>query len=277
MQKRTFFWKAYDGKKIYGCEWAADRPKGVICLAHGLGEHVERYEYMAHWFNTHGFTVVGYDRRGHGHSEGKRGHSNGLEPLLDEISQLLVEARTGYQDLPVFLYGHSQGGGLVLSYALRRNPDITGIIASAPWIQLSFTPPQALIALGKLMRKIYPGFLQANNLNTQLLSRDPEVVKAYEQDPLVHDRISAAAGIGMLEEGDWMLQQKGGFPIPLLIMHGDEDGVTSAEASEALAGQLEGDVTYKLWPEMYHELHNEPEKEMVFQYVLDWLEAPRTA
>lgn len=273
MHKRTFSWKAADGVSIHGCEWQSAEPKAVVCLTHGLGEHIERYEHMAQWFNARGFAVIGFDRRGHGQSGGKRGHSPALEVLLDEIAQLLVEARTAYQDLPLFLYGHSQGGGLALSYVLRRNPRITGVIASAPWIQLSFTPPPALIALGKLMRKWYPGFLQPNNLDPQLLSRDAEVVEAYKQDPLVHDRISAAVGIDMMKEGDWIMAQKGGFPIPLLIIHGTTDGVTSMEASEVFTGQLEGDVTFKAWPKMYHELHNEPEKEQVFQYVSDWLNA----
>jgi alpha-beta hydrolase superfamily lysophospholipase len=77
----------------------------------------------------------------------------------------------------------------------------------------------------------------------------------------------------MMQEGDWMMQQKGGFPVPLLIAHGEADGITSAEASEAFAAQLEGDVTFKPWPELYHEIHNEPEKEAHFQYVLEWLNA----
>jgi alpha-beta hydrolase superfamily lysophospholipase len=273
MQKRIFSWTAADGLKIHACEWAAAEPRAVIALAHGLGEHIDRYAHMARWFNARGFSVLGYDRRGHGHSEGKRGHSPGLEPLRDEIARLLVESRTLYQDLPIFLYGHSQGGGLALSYTLRRNPKISGVIASAPWIQLSFTPPAALVTLGKLMRKIYPGLLQPNNLETHLLSRDASVVKAYEADPLVHDRISAAVGIDMMQEGDWIMRQKGGFPVPLLIAHGEADGVTSSSASQAFVAQMEGDVTFKPWPDLYHEIHNEPEKEAHFQYVLKWLNA----
>lgn len=273
MQKRVFSWKTADGVVIKGCEWPASEARGVICLAHGLGEHIHRYEHMAQWFNAAGFSVVGYDRRGHGQSGGKRGHSPNLEFLMDEIARLLAEARAVYEELPVFLYGHSQGGGLVLSYALRRNPNISGVIASAPWIQLSFAPPAALVALGKMMRTLYPSLLQPNNLETRLLSRDERVVEAYEKDPLVHDRISAAVGIDMMKEGDWLLNQKGGFPVSLLVVHGASDGITSAEASEKFVEQLEGDVTYKSWAGLYHELHNEPEKESLFQYVQEWLVA----
>ncbi|HKK80464.1 MAG TPA: lysophospholipase, partial [Phaeodactylibacter sp.] len=238
MEERAFDWKAADGTYIYAWEWQAEQARAVICLAHGLGEHVGRYEAFAEWFVERGITVIGYDRRGHGKSAGKRGHSMGVEPLLDEVARLLVEAETRYQKLPIFLYGHSQGGSLVLSYALHRHPNLSGIIASAPWISLAFEPPAPLIALGKLMRRIYPAFQQSNNLNTADLSRDPEVVEAYEADPLVHDRITAGNAINMMEEGAWLLRQRGDFPCPLLVLHGTGDKVTSAEASETFVSHL---------------------------------------
>lgn len=279
MEARSFYWQTADHTEIYGCEWPVAAPRGVLVLAHGLGEHIHRYAHFAHWFNEHGFAVLGYDRRGHGRSAGRRGHSPGLEPLRDEIAHLLVEAQTAYQELPVFLYGHSQGGGLVLSYTLRRNPDLAGVIASAPWIKLAFQPPKVLVALGQLMRNIYPRLQQSNNLDPKLLSQDEEVVQAYERDPLVHDRISAAVGIDMMKEGAWLASQKTAFPCPLLLMHGDQDGVTSHEASRELAGRLKGDVSFHSFPGLFHELHNEPAQTDVFETVLQWMEerAARTA
>ena len=272
MQKRNFSWTAADGVEIYACDWSVSEPKAVVAISHGLGEHIDRYEHMAQWFNAKGFAVMGYDRRGHGRSEGKRGHSLGLAPLLDEIGQLIKAAHNSYKGIPVFLYGHSQGGGLSLSYLLRRNPQIAGVIVSAPWITLAFVPPSVLIMLGKLMRKIYPAFTQPNNLQTDLLSRDKAVVDAYNNDPLVHNQITAAVGIDMLREGEWLLQQKRKIDLPLLILHGEADGVTSAESSEQFAAQIEGDITFKPWAEMYHELHNEPEQEALFTFVQNWIE-----
>lgn len=273
MQERIFDWKADDGTFIYAREWQAASPRAVLCLAHGLGEHIGRYEHFAKWFVERNVTVMAYDRRGHGRSSGKRGHSPDMAALLDEVAQLLVEAETSYQDVPIFLYGHSQGGGLVLSYALHRHPNLAGIIASAPWISLAFEPPAPLIALGKLMRKLYPGFQQSNNLKTSHLSRDTEVVKAYEADPLVHDRITAANGISMMEEGEWLLRQNGAFPCPLLLLHGSADKVTSAAGTQAFAERLEGDVQFELLDGLYHELHNEPEWEEVLERVEQWMTA----
>jgi alpha-beta hydrolase superfamily lysophospholipase len=273
MQERIFDWKAEDGTFIYAREWQASSPKAVLCLAHGLGEHIGRYEHFAKWFVERDITVMAYDRRGHGKSSGKRGHSPGIAALQDEVAQLLVEAETNYQGIPIFLYGHSQGGGVVLSYALHRHPNLAGIIASAPWIGLAFEPPAPLIVLGKLMRRLYPAFQQSNNLKTEHLSRDPEVVKAYENDPLVHDRITAANGMSMMEEGEWLLQQNGNFPSPLLLLHGSEDKVTSAAATQAFAERLEGDVQFELLDGLYHELHNEPEWEEVLKQVEQWMAA----
>lgn len=271
MQETEFNWRTGDGLNIYAKEWKADNPRGVICLVHGLGEHVNRYDHLARYFTEKGFSIMGYDRRGHGRSEGIRGHAPDAEALLDEVARLLVETEINYQGLPVFLYGQSQGGLLALAYALKRHPNIQGIIASSPWIRLSFEPASVMVALGKIMYRVYPAFSQPNGLNTAHLSRDQAVVKAYEQDPLVHNRITAAMGIAMLSQSRWLDKYSGPFPVPLLLMHGTADQITSPQASEALARRLEGDVTFKAWQGLYHEAHNEDIKEQVFEFVLGWL------
>ncbi len=273
MQEYTFDWKTQDGLHIYARCWEAGSPKAVICVAHGLGEHIGRYEHFARWFTARGYTVMGYDRRGHGRSAGRKGHSPGVSALVDEAAQLIIEARTRYQKLPIFLYGHSQGGAIVLSYLMRRHPKLSGVIASAPWLRLAFEPPAALIALGKVMRSIYPGFQQANNLDTSKLSRDSKVVADYEADPLVHNRITAGNAISMMEEGEWLLQQTGAAPCPLLVLHGTGDEVTSAEASRAFAENLSGDVAFEALDGLYHEIHNEPEWEAVLSKAAEWMDA----
>ncbi|MCO6476507.1 MAG: lysophospholipase [Phaeodactylibacter sp.] len=275
MQETEFNWQTSDGLNIYAKEWKAREPQGVICLVHGLGEHVNRYAHLARFFTGRGFSVIGYDRRGHGRSAGLRGHTPDAETLLDEVAKLLIEAEIRYRARPVFLYGQSQGGQLVLAYALKRHPNIQGIIASSPWIRLSFEPSPVMIALGKLMHRLHPTFTQSNGLNPSHLSRNPQVVKAYQEDPLVHDRITAATGIAMLRQSHWLDGYSGAFPVPLLLMHGSADKITSPEASRALAGRLEGNVTFKLWDGAYHEIHNEDIQEQAFEYVLGWLEKHR--
>ncbi|MCB0593409.1 MAG: lysophospholipase [Lewinellaceae bacterium] len=271
MQESEFNWQTEDGLAICAKEWKAEKPKGVICLVHGLGEHIGRYAHLARFFTAEGFSVIGYDRRGHGRSEGLKGHAPDSEALLDEVAQLLVEAEIRHRELPVFLYGQSQGGLLIVAYALRRHPNIQGVIASSPWIRLSFEPPAAMVALGKLMHRIYPTFSQSNGLNAAHLSKDPAVARAYEEDPLVHDRITAAMGMAMLGLSRWLNAYSGPFPVPLLLMHGTADRITSPEASRDFAERLQGDVTFKAWDGLYHEIHNEKSKDQVFRFVLGWL------
>ena len=249
-----------------------DPPKAVICMVHGHGEHIERYEHLAEALCKAGYTFVGFDLRGHGQSAGERGHTPSYETLLDDIEVFLAEVEKDYPDIPHILYGHSMGGNLVLNYALRRKPKLEGVISTSPWLRLAFEPPAIQVFLGKVMDKIYPGFIQSSGLKTEYLSHDPEVVRAYEKDPYVHDKISARLFMGMYESGLWALEHAAEFSYPLLLMHGSADKITSAEASREFAKSAGENVTLRIWDGLYHETHNEPEKAEVFKAIFDWLD-----
>ncbi len=272
MRNEEFSWTTNKGLNIYAKEWKTNNPQGVIGLVHGLGEHINRYNHLGSYFNQKDFAVIGFDQIGHGQSAGPRGHATDVDSLLDNVAQLLVEIELRHPDLPVFLYGHSMGGGLVLNYVLRRHPTIDGAVATSPWVDLPHPPSAGRVMLGKFMRMIYPRYAEPNGLDANHLSHDPEVVKAYLSDPLVHDQISAALGVGMMEAGQWLLNFKGTAQIPLLIMHAGEDEITSAKASEQLAGQLTGDVTWKSWNGLRHEIHNEAQQEEVFRFTYNWMQ-----
>jgi len=177
-----------------------------------------------------------------------------------------------YPDLPVFLYGHSMGGHLLLRYLIRRHPNISAAVVSAPHIRLAFTPNPLLVGLGKVMRKLYPTFSQENQLDTALLSRNPAVQPAYDADPNVHAKLTSQTGIDILENADLLDHYADGLDVPVLLMHGDADGITSHHGSQDFAQRNPEDLTFKSWPNLYHELHNEPEREEVFSFVLHWLE-----
>jgi len=232
-----FSWTNPNGNTVYAAEWAVPSARAVVGLLHGVGEHCRRYDHLAAWLNNHGIAVVGYDRQGFGRSEGKRGHSASLGELLDEVSHLTVECERRYPDTPVFLYGHSMGGMLLLRYLIKRHPRISGAIVSAPHIRLSFKPSPVLVGIGKLMRGLKPDLTLSNDLDLDQLSRDPEVRPAYEADPLVHDKLSAQLGIDMLEAGREIDAWSGSLSVPTLMMHGTADGLTSPTASAAFAGK----------------------------------------
>lgn len=266
-------WKNAEGISLHAVHWPVDGPKAVIALVHGQGEHIGRYHHLARWFNARGVAVLGFDQQGHGKSGGKRGHVAHLDAYLDDIGLLLGEARRLYPGLPLFLYGHSMGGNLTLNYVLRRRPDgLAGLIATGPWIRLAFEAPALKVAAGRLLRRLMPTISLPTGLAAHFLSHDTAVVQAYKTDPFVHDQLSAAAGLALLEGGAWLDGYAGNSPVPLLLMHGGADKITSAPATRALAGRLQGDVTFREWADLYHEIHNEKEQEQVFDFTIAWME-----
>ncbi|TXF90396.1 lysophospholipase [Neolewinella aurantiaca] len=272
MQAAEFSWKNDNGNQIYAVEWPVPQARAVIGLVHGVGEHCRRYDEMAAWYNAHGIAMVGYDRQGYGRSEGRKGYAENYKEYIDEIAHLLIECERRYPDLPVFLYGHSMGGHLLLRYLIRRHPNISGAVVSAPHIRLSFQPNPVLVGIGKILRNLYPTFTQENKLDTNMLSRTPGVKATYEADPYVHAKITSRTGIDILENADELNQYDEGIDVPVLLMHGEADGLTSHDGSKDFAARNPEGLTFKSWPELYHELHNEPEREDVFRYVLSWLE-----
>lgn len=271
MTTNEFNWTTKDKVNIYAKEWKVEFPKAVIALVHGLGEHCNRYNHMAEYFAQHNIAMVGYDRRGHGQSGGKKGHTPTYEDLLVEVDSLLVETKKRYPVSPVFIYGHSMGGNILLKYAISRNLTVQGIISSGAFIEFPDAPPAILIAIGKIMRKIYPSFSQSNGLNADDVSSDKKVVEDYKKDPLVHDRITSATAIGMIETAKELEVYNGQIKKPLLLMHGTKDKLTGFEGSKKFADRVSGDVTFKAWENAYHEIHNEAIQKDVFDYTLKWI------
>ena len=273
MKHTEFKFKTFDGLQLFGQSWQPEvQSRAVVCFIHGLGEHSGRYAHLADSLNQAGYILISFDLRGHGKSEGPRGHTPTYEALMNDVSSLLEVANQQFSQLSFFLYGHSLGGSLVLNYILRRQPQFKGVIVTAPWLRLAFEPPAFKIILGKITNQLFPAFSQKSDLDTKVLSHDAEVVHAYENDPLVHDHISARMFIGIYQSGQWVLEHASEFSLPLLLMHGGDDKIISVEASREFADKINGNCTFKIWDGFYHEIHNEPEKEKVFKFMVDWLD-----
>jgi len=272
MKHEEFNWTGTDNLNIFARHWQPDTPAtGVICLVHGMGEHSGRYHHLAEFFTKHGYAIMAFDHRGHGKSEGEKGHVDSYDTLLNQVDHLLEKAEKQYPDLPIFIYGHSMGGNVVINHAIRRKPIVNGIISTGPWLRLGFAPPKAKMMLGKLVKKIYPKFTEDNNLDANQLSHDKEVVQAYIDDPLVHGKISTGFFFGVNEAGEWAIKHGHRLGVPMLLMHGGEDKITSPEATKEFAKQSEHKITLKIWEKLYHEIHNEPEQDQVFNYTLEWM------
>jgi len=273
MKYTEFKLKTFDGLSLFGQNWQSEiQPKAVICLIHGLGEHSRRYANVADALTQAGYVIFAFDLRGHGKSEGLRGHIPSYEAIMQDISSLLEVTNKKFPQLPLFLYGHSLGGNLVLNYVLRHQPHLKGVIATAPWLRLAFEPPAFKIALGKMTNCIWPSFSQKSGLDTKALSHDLKVVHTYENDPMVHDRISARMFISFYQAGQWALEHASEFSLPLLLMQGGADKIISVEAGRKFSSKIKENCTLKIWDSLYHEIHNEPEKEEVFRFLIDWLD-----
>lgn len=272
MTSQIFQWKTPDGLWLHAMHWPVDQPLAVVCIVHGLGEHIGRYDHVATFFQKNNIATLGNDRRGHGRSEGSRGHTSGFGAFLDEVATLVEKAQEAYPGKPVFLYGHSMGGNLALSFLLEKKPDLRGVIATGPWIRLPKLPSGILVGFAKLMNHFAPGFSQSNGLDISGLSNDPAVVEAYVADPLVHNRITAATGVAMLKAAAHLDAFSGEIPVPLLLMHGAEDPITDPKGSEDFARRAAGDVTWKKWEGLKHEIHNEPQQAEVLSFLVRWIQ-----
>jgi len=268
----TFQWRNRNGLAIHAAAWMPEgETRAAVALVHGLGEHAGRYQHVAEAFNAAGFALVGFDLPGHGKSEGKRGCAS-YDEILYDIDCLLEQTSLRCPGKPVFLYGHSLGGALVIYYSLKRRPALKGVIATSPGL----APGSSVSGLTKffagLMARIAPEMTIHNGLDLNNLSRDPAVIAAYKEDRRVHGRLSLRLGYDLIACGAWSIENAPSFPLPLFLVQGTEDRLVSVAAADAFAKAVPQDrLTYKVWQGFYHETHNEPEKAQVLQCIIDWM------
>lgn len=272
MKHHELTWNTFDGIKIFGQYWTPDAQdaKAVVCLVHGMGEHSSRYEHVAQYLTDNGFVLLTMDLRGHGHSKGNRGHTPSYEALLNDVEKLLDEADELFPGKKKFLYGHSMGGGLVGNFILKRKRTIAGAILSSPYFKLSFEPPKVKIMAGKLFENLLPSLSLPTGLDANHISHDVEVVNKYKNDPLVHDKISAKMGMAVIDNGQWAIDHAASLSVPTLIYHGSGDQLTSHDGSKEFAQNAGKNARFVSLKDLYHETHNEVEKEQVFKMIVDF-------
>jgi acylglycerol lipase len=274
MVNREWTWKSKDGVEMYAQCWEPDgTPKAVVHLVHGLGEHSGRYAHVGKVFTNAGFSLTAFDQRGHGKSGGQRGHFPSLETMLDDIHEHIRQASDKFLELPVFLYGHSLGGLLVLNYATFHQHSLTGVIATAAALRTPVLEQKFKMSLAKVMGGFLPTLTIPTGLDTGGLSCDPEVIRAYKEDPLVHDLGTLASGRMGLFAVDRAFAHAAEFSTPLLLMHGTADILAYPRGSQEFCTLVPGKCTLKLWAGFYHEIHNEPGQNEVIAFMIDWIKS----
>jgi alpha-beta hydrolase superfamily lysophospholipase len=260
-----------DGKVMRGLIISpGEHARAGIIMVHGLGDHTGRYKYLMKKFSENGFAFAGVDLPGHGRSDGKRGHIRSYRVTREMLDILIREYKKTFPGVPVFIYGHSLGGGIVLDYLLNNRPSVKGAIITSPWLKLSFEPPKFKVITARAMNYLIPSLVQPSGLVTDHMSRDKNVVEAYRNDPLVHNLISVSLFCSATTAAQSALKRAAEINIPLLMMHGSDDQITSPGGSREFAS-ANSKTTLKIWEGGYHEIHNEAFKDDVFNEILTWI------
>jgi alpha-beta hydrolase superfamily lysophospholipase len=249
-------------------------PKGVVILSHGLGEHARRYDHVAQRFGEAGLVTYALEHRGHGRSGGKRVYLKDMSEYTGDFGTLVAIADREHPGLKKIVIGHSMGGAIVFTYATEHPADYDLIVLSGPAVAAQANVSPVLAVVGKIVGSVAPG-VPMQELDANAVSRDPAVVAAYNADPLVHHgKVPAGIGRALLQVGETMPQRAGAITKPLLVVHGGEDRLVPAAGSERLVDCVASqDVHLKVYPELYHEVFNEPEHDRVLDDVVAWIEA----
>jgi acylglycerol lipase len=265
-----------DGRSLMCRAWLPVEPERVLLVTHGFAEHSGRYESLGSWFAHRGCAVHAYDLQGHGLSAGRRGHVKRFEDFLDDLGFFLEEVRLEHPELPCFLVGHSMGGLIVAAFAQKRAPEVAGVVTSGAALALSPELSGAKAQLARILGRILPRFSMEAGLDAQGLSRDSAVVRRYLEDPLVGTRITMRLAAEMMRAV--VRTQAGGADVtlPMLVLHGGDDPLCLATGSErffaSLPRQRVPGSALRVYPELRHEIFNEPEREKVFADVLEWVQ-----
>jgi alpha-beta hydrolase superfamily lysophospholipase len=270
----SFEWQTQDQVMLKGRCWLPEQPKALVCLVHGFAEYIGRYAHVAAYLNAQGYGLMGFDLRGHGQSGGRRGHTPTYEDLLENIREMMALAAEKFEGLPLFLYGHSMGGNLAANYLIRHQPNyLKGAVITSPWLRLTQEPPLPLKILAKVAYLIFPQLMNPSNLNVEHLSKDTVVQQAYAADPMILRKISAGMFTVVSEAGRFAIRHANKITLPVLLMHGLDDKITSADATREFAQRMQPELlTAHYWENMRHELHNETEKEQVLALIVKWLD-----
>jgi alpha-beta hydrolase superfamily lysophospholipase len=259
--------------QIYWQAWLPEKePQAAVVLAHGVSEHSERYAHVGRALTDAGYALYALDHRGHGRSEGDRANIERLDHVVADLLTL-VETVTGLHGEKPFLLGHSMGGAVAVAFTLEHEDTIAGLLLSAPAADASAASPVERV-LGRLTSAVAPN-LGVFKVHPEGVSRDPEVVRAYVEDPLVFHRKLPARTVSEL------VTAIHGFPdrlprvtLPLLVMHGGDDPIVPLAASRMIEERAgSADKTLIVYDGLYHEILNEPEQDQVLADIVGWLDS----
>ncbi|KUI46026.1 hydrolase [Mycobacterium sp. GA-1199] len=270
--------RSFDGiggvRIVYDVWTPEGDPRGVVVLCHGYAEHARRYDHVAQRFGDAGLLTYALDLRGHGRSGGKRVHLRNIGEYTGDFATLVRIAADEHPRLPRIVLGHSMGGGVVFTYGVEHPEDYTAMVLSGPAVYAQDGVSPVMITVAKVLGGLLPG-LPVEQLPTEAVSRDPDVVAAYMADPMVHHgKLPAGVAKALIKVGETMPQRASALSAPLLVVHGEQDKLIPVAGSRHLLSCVAStDAHLKVYPGLYHEVFNEPERDLVLDDVTSWIEA----
>lgn len=267
---------ASDGENIAIQDWPlayGRQLRGVVVLVHGLAEHAGRYDHVARRLNDWGFAVRGYDQYGHGESSGVRGGLPNDRRLLDDLADVLDSTRVRMDPAtPLILFGHSLGGLVAARFVSLQLRPVSALVLSSPALDPGLSVWQKLLLA--VLPRMAPDLSVPNGLDPQRISHDPAVVRAYQQDRLIHNRISGRLARFIVDAGAATLACAPHWQVPTLLLYAGDDHLVSPAGSRAFAAAAPaGVVSAHCFEAAYHEIFNELERELVFEQLKRWLDA----
>jgi alpha-beta hydrolase superfamily lysophospholipase len=275
MPHTTDRFRAADGVQIFTAAWLPDgKPKAVVLLVHGYGEHIMRYRHVAERLVSAGYAFYGLDHRGHGQSDGLRAYFESFDQPVHDLKLYFDQVKAAQPGQKMFLYGHSMGSLISLEFTLRYQDQLAGLILSGTAVNADEAVSPALVTLSGVLSRLIPTVPLTPPLPSDALSRDPAVASAYDNDPLVYrGNWRSRTGALILASGRASRTRAGELKLPLLILHGAEDKIVPPSGSKLIAERAGSpDKALKLYPGLRHEVHNEPEKDVVIGDVVAWLD-----
>jgi alpha-beta hydrolase superfamily lysophospholipase len=276
----SLVFRTHDGLALQGRAWPCRDARGTIVIVHGLGEHIGRYAHVAASLNGRGWSVVGYDQRGHGASEGGRGGLGATDDLLRDLAVVLDAVRAAPDfAAPLVLLGHSMGGTVVARFVAGglETPKPTwwrgvdALVLSSPALDLGMGPLQR--AMLATLEPLAPNLGVGNGLKPAWISRDPAVVAAYIADPLVHDRIAPRLVRFLVDAGVAARALVPRWNVPTLLLYAGSDRCVVPAGSAAFAAAAPKEVvTARVFEPLFHEIFNEPEQAEVLSVLGSWLD-----
>lgn len=274
MQHSENTFTGHDGLALFYQSWQPDtETKAVLIIVHGLGEHGGRYMNLVQPLVADGYAVYAFDNRGHGRSPGKQGYVNSFDEYRQDVAvfQKLVQGEEG--ERPLFIMGHSLGGLIALYTILHDSSGYTAAVISAPALDTGGVSA-VLMTASKILSRLKPDLSVATGLDATAISRDPEAVKAYQTDPLVHGAGTPRLAVESQAAMTWCQENAGNLQIPILMIHGTNDRITSPTASRAFFDKLTvKDKTYISYDGGYHESLNDIHHVQVAADIQNWLDA----